>query len=280
MKIRIITDSTTEITQAEAKQLGITVIPLKTSFGDEEYLDGIDLTPEEFYAKLASNKNLPKTSQLNPFDFEQVFRKAQEAGEAVIVLCLAASLSGTYQSALVAKENCGGDIWVIDSGTTTAAMQILVRHAISLRDGGMEAAELAHRLEEDKKSVLLFAAIDTLEYLYKGGRLSRTSAFAGTILQIKPILTLDRSALKVIGKCRGAENAHKKVLQLTQEAGGIDFDRPFAIGYAGSRERFEPFAQQCESYFEGRQPIICKIGSVIGTHAGPGAVAIAFFKQG
>jgi len=279
MGIKIITDSTTEISQEEAKELNITVVPLKTIFGDAEYLDGIDLSPEEFYIKLAQSKELPSTSQPTPLEFEEVYRQTQQSGDQIIVICIAASLSGTWQSACIAQENCGGDIWVIDSGAATIALQILVRRAISLRDSGKTAQEIVRVIEEEKKSVCLFAVIDTLEYLHKGGRLSKTSTFAGTLLKIKPMLTMQQSELKVIGKCRGTEKAYDELFEFVKATGGIDYSKPFGIGYTGDRNRFAQFQQVCTNYFEGNEPIIGNIGSVIGTHAGPGAVAVVFFKN-
>jgi len=279
MDIKIITDSTTEISQKEANELNIVVVPLKSIFGENEYLDGIDLSAEDFYFKLAQSKELPTTSQPSPWAFEQAYRKAQEAGEKIIVICLAEIFSGTYQSANIAKEKCGGDIWIIDSGTSTLGLQILVRLAIKLRDSGKTAEEIVSLIEEEKKSICLFAAVDTLEYLRKGGRLSGVSAFTGTLLNIKPVISLMQSELKVIGKCRGIKKAYEELFRLIQSVGGIDYSKPFAIGYTGDRERFDQFELLCRQRFEGHEPIIGSVGSVIGTHAGPGAVTVTFFKR-
>ncbi|MCL2717674.1 MAG: DegV family protein [Lachnospiraceae bacterium] len=279
MSIKIITDSTTELSPKEAKELDVAVIPLKTLFGEKEYLDGIDFTPEQFYTKLAQSDVLPTTSQPSPAEFEQFYREAQADGSQIIVICLAASISGTYQSANIAKETCGGDIRIIDSGTATVGLQILVRRAIGLRNEGKTADEIVAIIEEEKKSVCVFAAIDTLEYLYKGGRLSRTSAFAGTLLSIKPLISLSQGELKAIGKCKGQSKAYHEIFKLVEAAGGIDYSKPFGIGYTGDRSQFERFEQMCEPYFAGKKPIIGNIGSVIGTHIGPGAAAIVFFKN-
>ncbi|MCL2254048.1 MAG: DegV family protein [Lachnospiraceae bacterium] len=276
MSIRIITDSTSELSQKEAKDLNISVVPLKTIFGEKEYLDGIDITPQEFYAKLSQAKELPTTSQPSPAEYEKLFREAQDRGEQIITICIAERLSGTYQSANIAKGICGGDITVIDSGNATIGLQILVRLAIKLRDEGKTAAEITKIVEEKKKAICLYAAIDTLEFLHKGGRLSRTSAIAGTLLSVKPILSLFQSELNVVGKCKGQTKAYTEVFQLVKTA-GIDGSMPFAIGYTGERNNFERFQQICQENL-GENPLESEIGSVIGTHAGPGAVAIAFFK--
>ena len=279
MGIKIITDSTADISQEEAKKWNIVVVPLKSVFGEKAYLDGIDLSPEEFYAKLAQSKELPTTSQPSPFDFEQVFRQIQEEGDQIIVICLAGNLSGTWQSANIAQENCGGDIWVIDCGTTTLGLQILVRLAISLRESGKTAEEIVQIIEEEKKSVTLFAVVDTLKYLYKGGRLSGTSALAGTLLKVKPLLSLQQGELKVVSKCRGLKKAYADVFQFVKAAGGIDYSKPFAIGYSSDRNRFIQFEQECRQHFDGHEPIVGHVGSVVGTHVGPGAVTVTFFKH-
>ncbi|MCL2679663.1 MAG: DegV family protein [Dehalococcoidia bacterium] len=279
MGIKIVTDSTTEITQAEAKKLGVIVVPLKSLFADIEYLDGIDLTPEEFYKKLAASKNLPTTSQPSPYDFEKAFKEAQECGNQVIAICLSDKISGTCQSARIAKEVCGGDIWIIDSETTTIAMQILVKHALYLVAAGKTAQEIVDIIEEEKKSVCLYAALDTLEYLVKGGRLSRTSAIAGSVLNLKPIVSIVNGSVTAISKCMGIKKAYKEIFKLVDSSGGIDFSRPFAIGYTGDRGRFSDFEAVCKGQFKGNEPIIGNIGAVVGTHAGPGAVAVAYFKN-
>ncbi|MDR0469251.1 MAG: DegV family protein [Peptococcaceae bacterium] len=279
MSVMIVTDSTSDISQEEAGKENISVVPLKTIFGDEEYLEGIDISPEEFYTKMSQSKSLPKSSQPSPFDFEQIFRRFQEAGDQIVAICLGSRFSGTYQSACIAQEKCGGDIRVIDSGIGTVGLRILVKHAIALREAGKKAEEIADAIEEGKKSICFFAAVDTLEYLFRGGRLSRTSAIAGTLLNIKPLICVEDGEIKVIGKAIGIKKAFKELLNLVRSVGGIDYTKPFAIGYTGERDRFMKFEQMCRDFMEGHEPIISSIGSVIGTHAGPGAVAITFFRQ-
>ena len=281
MAITIVSDSTTEISQEEAKQLGIEIVPLRSIFGEEVYLDGIDMSPEEFYQKLEEAEELPTTSQPTPHDFEQVFCRELEAGNQIIVITIAENLSGTLQSASIAREKVGdGDIHIIDSESATLALRLLVDRALELRDSGVPAAEIAQTLEAEKKSIRLFAAIDTLEYLQKGGRLSKTSALAGTLLKVKPLISLQEGKIEVVSKCRGMQKAYEELFILAEEAGGIDLDKPFAIGYTGNRERLIQFEQVCDQHSNGHTPHISSIGSVIGTHAGPGAVAMAFFSKG
>jgi DegV family protein with EDD domain len=279
MAIKIVTDSTTEISQAEAKKLGITVVPLKSIFDGVEYLDGVDFTPEEFYEKLAAAKKLPTTSQPTPDDFEKAYRAVLDGGHQVIAVTLSGGISGTYQSAHIAKENCDEGIWVIDSGTATIGLQLLVKRALQLVGEGKSAQEIVDILEKEKQSIRLYAAVDTLEYLYKGGRLTRTAAFAGKLLKLKPIVSVLHGKLSAVCKCLGIKKAYRKLLELVEADGGVDFSKPFAIGYTGDRERFAEFEALCRQHFKDNTPIIGSVGAVIGTHAGPGAVAITFFAK-
>lgn len=279
MGIRIVTDSTAEFTLEEARSLEVTVVPLKSIFEDAEYLDGIDLTSDEFYEKLATAKTLPKTSQPSPYEFEQAFRTIQAEGHQIITICLTSSLSGTYQSARQAKELCGGDIWVIDSHTATLGIQILVKRALQLIESGIPAHELVDILEVEKNSICLYAKLDTLEYLYKGGRLSKTSALVGTALNMKPLVSVLEGRLSTAGKCIGTKKAFREVFRLVDQEGGIDYSKPFAIGYTGSRDQFREFEQICKERFGENEPIVGSIGSVIGTHAGPGGAAVVFFRN-
>jgi DegV family protein with EDD domain len=281
MGVKIVTDSTSEISQADAKKLNIEIVPLKNVFSDKEYREGIDLMLDEFYTKLTEAEVLPTTSQPSPYDFEQVYRKIQEAGDdQIITICISEKLSGTCQSARIAAETCGGDIMVIDSETTTLGLHVLIKYAISLRDEGKTAEEIIEIIEREKKNVCIYAAIDTLEYLYKGGRLSRVSAAAGTLLNLKPMITLTDGVLSSVAKCRGLKKAYEELFKFVEASGGIDASKPFSIGYSGNdRENFDPFAELCKERYAGQGAIVGRIGSVVGSHVGPGAVAICYFKK-
>lgn len=301
MGIRIITDSTSEISQEEAISLRIDVVPLRSMFGEESFLDGIEISPSEFYARLAQAKELPTTSQPNPADFIEVFRRALDDGDEVIVICMARLLSGTCQSAEIARDACGGGgVFIVDSCTATVSLQLLVRRAIGMRDDGESAEVIVHTLESEKHQVHLLAAIDTLEYLQKGGRLSKTSTITGTLLNVKPLISLHDSVISVVGKSLGMRKAYDAVFKKVLALGGIDYDKPFAIGHTGERDRFGPFEERCHRFFAdtggseaakaGAQSVgamddvshglvTVQVGSVVGTHAGPGAVAVAFFRN-
>ena len=277
MGITILTDSTSEILPAEARKRNLVVIPIKTVFEDGVYLDGIDLTAETFYEKQAAAKKLPSTTQPSPMDFEDLFREAVERGDSIIAILIAESLSGTIQSANIARSNFEGEIYVIDSECTTISLRLLVELALELREKGLSAGEIVEELEKAKKRIKLNAYVDTLEYLRKGGRLSKTAAFAGTLLDVKPIIYLRDSELGVKTKVRGVKNAQKEVIRLALED-GIDTDMPIAIGYSGNRDTFEPFYELAVDTV-GKIDYVSAIGSVIGAHVGPGAGAIAYYKK-
>jgi DegV family protein with EDD domain len=277
MGITIITDSTADILPAEASTLNLVVIPIKTVFEDGVYRDGIDLTPEEFYDKQAAARELPSTTQPSPIEFEELFREAADRGDTVIAILIAQTLSGTIQSANIARSNIGGEIYVIDSECTTINLRLLVYYALGLRDKGMGAAEIVAAVEKAKKRIKLYAYVDTLDYLKKGGRLSKTAAFAGTLLDVKPIIYLRDSELGVKSKVRGLKNAQKEVIRLALED-GIDTEMPIAMGYSGKRNTFEPFHDMAVEAV-GNIDFVSAIGSVIGAHVGPGAGAIAYYKK-
>jgi len=277
MALRIITDSTAGISQEEAAELDIGVVPLRSIFGKTEYLDGIDMTSEQFYEMLEAAEELPTTSQPTPHDFEVEYAKAQAVGDQILVITLPENLSGTFQSADIARKKSGADVALIDSGNATLALQLLVLRAIALRDAGASRDEIVTIIEREKKSVRLLAAIDTLDYLHKGGRLSKSSKIAGTLMNVKPIISLTNGEITIAGKARGTQKAYEKMLELIDQEGGIDLSRPFAIGYTGARAPFEQFNTLISKCYPQHTPIIDIVGSVIGTHAGPGAAAIAYF---
>ena len=276
MSVVIITDSTADLTGREREEHGIGVVPLKTIFADGEYLDGIDLTPKQFYEKLAAAEQLPVTSQPSPAQFEEVFAPAVQAGDEVVAVLISGKISGTVQSARIAAEAVGGGIHVVDSENTIIGLRLLVYRAIALRAQGLGAREIARRLDGEKKQIRLHALVDTLEYLQKGGRVSKAVAFAGTLLGIKPRIAVAGGEVVVEGKARGRQRGMEGVWKEV-EKDGMDLSRPFALGYTGGDEGFEAFRLFVAGKLPGRAPMIGEIGSVVGTHVGPGAVAVAYF---
>ena len=277
--VKIITDSTADFTAAEAAELGIDIVHLRTRFGDEEYIDGVDITPHQFYEKLVESDVLPTTSQPSPAEFEAAFASAlEEAGE-VVAITISSALSGTYQSAVIAAETFGDRVRVVDSLSASIGEQVIVRRAVQLAAEGLSAAELAGRIEAERGDVCVLALLDTLEYLKRGGRISAAAAFAGGVLSIKPVVTLRDGAVALVGKARGSKNGGNLLNQLVEKH-GIDFSRPYLLGYTGLSDALlmkyaADSGELWRSYTE--ELPVTAIGSVIGTHGGPGAIAVAFF---
>ncbi len=279
MKTRIIVDSTADLVP-EIKSR-VHVVPLTVHFGEEEYIDGVNIDHKTFYEKLIESDVLPTTSQATPDAFIKEFEKVKKANESAIVITLSSNFSGTYQSAAIAAAEYE-NIYLIDSGTAAIGAGILTELAFSLLDSGKSAKEAAQILEEEKKKIVIVALVDTLEYLKRGGRVSKTLAFAGNVLNIKPVLSVINGEINLIGKARGSKKGNNLLVQEIDKAGGIDFSKPAFLGYTGiSDALLLKYIEDSKRLWEDKldQLRYTTIGSVIGTHAGPGAVAVAFFKN-
>ena len=279
MKTRIIVDSTSDLLPAIKAQ--VHAVPLTVHFGQEEFVDGITIDHKAFYEKLIETDVHPSTSQATPAAFEQEFEKAREAGEAAVVITLSSKLSGTYQSAMIAAQDFE-DVYVVDSGSVAIGGGILVEYALTLASSDLPAREITAKLEDAKRRIIIVALVDTLEYLKKGGRISKTVAFAGTVLNIKPVLSVADGEIHMLGKARGSKMGNNLLVQEIEKAGGVDFSMPLLLGYTGlSDAMLLKYIEDSKHLWEGNvdQVRYTTIGSVIGTHAGPGAVAVAFFKN-
>lgn len=280
MNVRIVIDSTADTTPAVREKC--TVVPLTVHFGEQEYVDGVTITHKVFYEKLVESDVLPTTSQPTPEAFAKVYQQAAEAGEQVVVLTIASKLSGTYQSAAIAAMDYPDTVHVVDTQTVAIGEGILAELAISLAESGMDAAAIAQRITAERDNVCLVAMVNTLEYLQRGGRLSKTAAFAGTLLSIKPVLSVAGGEIVVLGKARGSRQANNLLVQEIEKAGGVDFGKPILLGYTGlSDALLQKYIVDSAALWEGATDRLntTVIGSVIGTHAGPDAVAVAFFKK-
>ena len=279
MKTRIIVDSTADLVpEIKAR---VHTVPLTVHFGDEEYIDGITIDHKTFYEKLIESDVLPTTSQASPDAFMREFEKAREAGEEALVITIGSSFSGTYQSAMIAAEDYE-NIYVVDSTSAAMGSGILTELAFRLLDEGKSAKEIALALEDEKKKIVVVALVDTLEYLKRGGRISKTLAFAGGVLNIKPVLSVIDGEINLLGKARGSKMGNNLLIQEIDKAGGIDFDKPVLLGYSGiSDALLKKYIEDSRHIWEGQliEPRYTSLGSVIGTHAGPGAVVVAFFKN-
>ena len=279
MKTRIIVDSTADL-MPEYKER-VQIVPLTVHFGDQEYIDGVTIDHKTFYEKLVESDVLPTTSQATPDAFMKEFDEVKEAGEAAVVITISSKLSGTYQSATIAASEYD-NIYIVDSGTAAMGSGILVELAFELLEKGLDAKAIAERLEEEKKKIIIVALVDTLEYLKKGGRVSKTVAFAGGILNIKPVLSVIDGEINMLGKARGSKMGNNLLVQEIEKEGCVDFSKPVMLGYSGlSDALLLKYIEDSKHIWEGniQEVRYTTIGSVIGTHAGPGAVVVAFFKK-
>ncbi len=279
MSIIIVTDSASDINQNELQN--VVVLPMTVTIDGRAYRDGIDITKDEFYRLLKSSDNAPVSSLISPFQFQETFNAIEEAGDEVIAITVSSELSGTYQSASAVAEGRKG-VSVIDSQQVAGAQKLLVLRALQLILLGLPREEIVKELEEEKQRIVIYAAIDTLDYLLKGGRISKTSALIGGVVGIKPILTLEEGKLISIGKAHGSKKSHAFLNQKIQEVGGIDFSMPYAVGYSGtSKSNLQKYLDSNKEILESvpHSPDIVQIGSAVGTHAGPGTVLVTFFRK-
>ncbi len=284
MSVKIIVDSASDIRVADATARGIDFAPLKTILAGTEYRDGIDITPDTFYDKLKANKELARTSQVNVGEFAALFQAAVNRGDEVLVITISSGLSGTYQSAKIAAAEYEDRVFVVDSLSATAGEQVLVAQAVKLRDAGKTAAEIYAELNVLRQRTHLLLRVETLEYLKRGGRVSKTAAFVGGMLHFMPVLTLNgEGKLETIGKARGVRLSHKMVNDAIKAAGGIDFSYPVAITYAGDVSDGVVGAYLSDSkeiYGDNADKVmIGQLGCVIGTHTGPGAIVLSFIAK-
>ena len=280
MSIKIIVDSASDMSNVESEHLK--VLPLTVTFDETQYLDGVDLSAREFYEKLIESDVLPKTSQIPPYDFEEAIREVLDAGDTPIVVTVTSKLSGTYNSARIAASCFDEKVYLVDSENVCIGERILVEYGIRLIEEGKSAEEIVEALEAAKKKICLVALLDTLEYLKKGGRISNVAGVVGGMLSIKPVIGLKEGEIVVLGKARGSKNANNLLTTQIQEAGGIDFSLPYAVAYSGlDATLIEKYVADHESVWKPytEKLDIKVVGSTIGTHAGPGAIAVAYFKK-
>ena len=280
MGVKIIVDSTADLTPWVRQR--VDVVPLTIHFGQKEYVDGVTIDSQTFYEMLVESDVLPTTSQATPFAFEEAFRKAVEDGFEVVCITCTAKLSGTYQSAVIAAQEFPGKVHVVDSKTIALGSAILTEYALTLLDRGLNGEEITWKLMQKREDVRVLAMLDTLEYLKKGGRISATAAIAGGLLNIKPVLAISDGEIKMLGKARGSRQGNNLLVQEIQKAGGVDFGKPVLLGYTGLsdtllRKYVQDSAQLWQDHVKDLP--VSVVGSVVGTHAGPGAVAVAFFAS-
>lgn len=276
--IKIVTDSGSDIVDNRREDL--IILPITISFGTEEFQDGVNLTHKEFYERLIESDELPVTSQIPPAVFEEAYGQAVNQGDEVIVITMSSKLSGTYQSANIGAENYREKVYIVDSENASLGERILVEYALQLKDQGLSVKEMVEKLETEKKNIRLIALLDTLEYLKKGGRISKAAAVAGGLLSIKPVIAIQGGEVAVLGKARGSRQGNNLLAEEIRHASGINYDMPFILAYTGlSDVLIQKYIDDNESLWKGivDRPVPSSVGGAIGTHIGPGAIGIAFF---
>ena len=280
--VRIITDSAADLQPQEYEKLGVTCIPLRVAFGDQEYLENVDLGKERFYELLLGSEEFPKTSQASPAVLTELFEKAQAEGDEAVYITLSSALSGTYQTACMIREDVEYDgAYVFDSRNATGGQRLLVEYACRLRDEGKDAAGILAGLESIRDRIELYACMNTLEYLHKGGRISHAVYTLGSLAQIKPIISIDVEGKvslpgKAMGMRKGMDMLCKRVA-----ARKPDENHPLYVMYTNNRSVAETLAQRMEAQGLGTIPAerIIPVGAAIGAHIGPEACGLVYVGE-
>ncbi len=279
MKTKIMIDSGSDLTQEEATKLDLLFMPITVQFGDEEFADGIDLPVQDFYTKLETSPVMPKTSLINSFRWGEAFKEAVADGSELIVITLSSKLSGTYQAAVDASKEFN-NVYVVDSLSATFGEATLGIYASRLREQGLATKEIVKKLNEKKSNICVYALIDTLKYLKKGGRISATSAIIGTMLSVKPVVGVIDGEVKMLGKAIGNKKGNIMLNSFIEQAGGIDFEMPYGYIYSGNdKTNLEKYKIESKEYINNNPIEEHSLGCTIGAHIGPGAAGIVFYKQ-
>ncbi len=281
MAIKILVDSASDIDVNEAKNLGIEMIPMEVTFGDEGYLDGVNLSHKEFFEKLIETNIFPKTSQINEYRFNEKFEEMTKDGSEVLCITMSSKLSGTFNSAKEASKKYNDKVVVIDSNNVCIGERILIFYAIRLLKQNISLKEIVDNIEEKKNKIQLVALLNTLKYLQKGGRISMVKAFAGELMSLKPVVSVIDGEVKLTGKAIGSKKGNNLLMQMIAQK-AIDFDMPYVVGYSGLEDSLlKKYLEDSKSIWEEKAETIpsFSIGSTIGTHVGPGAIAVAYFSK-
>lgn len=281
-KIKILVDSASDIDQQEADKLGIYLVPMEVSFGEEQYLDGVTLSHKEFFDKLVETDIFPKTSQINSYRFTEQFTEMTKDGSAVLCIVISSKLSGTCSSAQTAAKPFGEQVQVVDSMNVCIGERILIQYALQLVAKGLALNEIVKELNAKKTKIQLVALLNTLKYLQKGGRISKLVALAGGLMNVKPVIGIIDGEVKLTGKALGSKKGNNLLVQQITKSGGIDFTMPYATAYSGfSDDLLQKYLADSADLWQDHtdQVPAYMIGSTIGTHAGPGAIAVAYFSK-
>ena len=278
--IKILVDSSSDITAEESKKLGIELIPMEVLIDGVAYHDGVDLSHEEFFRLLGESHSFPQTSQISEYRYHEKFEELTKNGDSLIVICLSSGLSSTYNQAVLASKDFE-NVYVVDSLTASIGEMVLIKYALRLVKKGLPVETIVEKLNSKKKKIRVFALMGTLKYLKKGGRISSLIALAGTVLNIKPIISFQDGLIKFAGKTIGFKKGISLLKDFVIKTNGIDLDMPYTVGYScPDKETLDNFAAECKDLWNGDCDVSKRmIGSTIGAHIGPGAVAVSYFEK-
>ena len=279
--VRIITDSAADFEPQELEQLKITCIPISVMLGEEEYQENVNLSKDRFFALLASTGASPKTAQPSPRFLTDLFEETKKAGDEAVYITLASALSGTYQSAVMIRDDADSDAcFVLDSRNATGGQRLLVEYAVKLRDQGKTAAEIVEAVASLRDRIVLYACIDTLEYLYRGGRISHTVYKLGTMAQVKPIIRVTEEGAievpaKAMGMRKGMDFLCKRIEQVRPS-----MDHNLYVMYTADRTIGQALAKKVrELGYDVPEERIIQVGAGIGSHIGPNACGIVYVSE-
>lgn len=277
--IRILVDSSADYTVEQLKERNMELVPITVDFNGKSYHDGVDITSDVFYDMLTNSEEFPKTAQPSPQDYLDYFEDAKEKGDSVVCLCLSSALSGTYQSATLAKNMAEYDeIYIVDTRTATLAIRLLAETACSLREEGKTAREIFEILETLKGKTKIVAALDTLEYLQKGGRLSKAAATIGELANLKPLITVtEEGSIAVTAKALGRNKALVTLMKQIKEF-DIDTNYPIYSLYTYGEENTQKIEEKAIASGITISDRL-QIGATIGAHVGPGAYGLVFIQK-
>lgn len=283
VKVRIFTDSSADLPAELKHRYQIGVVPLSVTFPDSTHKDGIDLSPHEFYAKMEDSPQLPVTSQPSPQDFIEAFRPALEAGQAIVSINISANLSGTLNSALLAREELGelaeGRVFIIDSLSASMGQGLLVVLAAKLAESGKEPRDIVSEIERLRVKLQSLFTLETMTNLVKGGRISPSKAALGNLLNVKPILSFDSEGrIEAKDKARGRKKSLKYLVDSLVERASTG-PEVIAVAHAMSSDEAELVSEEIRGHFPGAEILVGLIGPTIGTHTGKGCMAVFYLKE-
>ncbi len=272
--VRIVTDSTADLTPEQQRAAGITVVPLNVHFGDQVFRDHVDLTTDEFFRRLKASSQLPRTSQPSVGAFEAAYRKLLEGGDEIVSVHLSSKVSGTFNSALMAAQSVGdGKIDVVDSLSTSMALGFMALEAANLARAGRDRQTVAECLRGLVAKARVICVVDTLTYLERGGRIGKARALLGSLLNVKPILQLKDGEVVPLGRARGRPQALNRLVELLERDGKVS---RLAIMHGAARADAEQLRERIASTYPGVDIQLTEIGAVLGTHTGPGVIGFTY----